>query len=671
MRDAPITYITASPLPRRSRLSRLSSLIIPRDADDQRIHGHRDGSIHRGTSLHRDSLEVARESQRRRSPRSSHFGAAIPGGTDNIRSGRRRDFVPISDPIPMRVNSTIPSSFLAVSSRTNPIGPRDFPVSPGGTQEPVHISGPSVSRLARFRRFISSSLEAHSPVHQSHSGTQTPPQRPTRDSLPSSDFTRLPSLDMEDSTANFTTVSNSEHNTGQETQRSGPQVLQESMGENSVRPRASGWTDRWTDRSPVGRRESRRVPGLLGGRTTRILRRDPDGPLPRILSLAAFALAAQLSGSTEQNAGGLQAIGPDDLDGNLHNLFWALQNDLHRGAGESGAAESGNVVGRLAGPATALNYLRVFRFMSNATSTDDPSDSSTRDRSFDSNRAIDEPAITQTLHDESEGRTVTLVVVGVRSIPAEGVANDTQSATEASFGSSREFSPLIPASRFLSGGSGSLLRNANGRSRLSHRRRASSGGITTFPANYDSQRHQRTLSTSNPSSTDATQIPGSITSLGVPSVPHSNYPAGPHPPPTTPAEPGLSAYSSQATTPSRRPSSASAVHQPQLPIREAAVSQPREAAPPIAENQEQPVRHVQQRRRSDTEFARHRDLGAGAARRNGVVAPDDGDTVAPTGMGSRSWLIYVVGTNLAQDHPALRAPSLFTDVSHSNRSAAV
>ena len=71
----------------------------------------------------------------------------------------------------------------------------------------------------------------------------------------------------------------------------------------------------------------------------------------------------------------------------------------------------------------------------------------------------------------------------------------------------------------------------------------------------------------------------------------------------------------------------------------------------------QPEQGVRQRRGSDSEYARHRDLGSGAARRNGVVEPDN---VPDQG---RSWLIYVVGTNLSEDHPAFATPSLFTDVS--------
>ena len=65
---------------------------------------------------------------------------------------------------------------------------------------------------------------------------------------------------------------------------------------------------------------------------------------------------------------------------------------------------------------------------------------------------------------------------------------------------------------------------------------------------------------------------------------------------------------------------------------------------------------ARQRRRSDSEFARRPELSSGATRRNGVVEPDN----APQG-GGRSWLIYVVGTNVSPDHPAFTMPTLFTD----------
>lgn len=197
----------------------------------------------------------------------------------------------------------------------------------------------------------------------------------------------------------------------------------------------------------------------------------------------------------------------------------------------------------------------------------------------------------------------------------------------------------------------------------SSRRASTGGGIGPFPADYDSQRHQRTSSSQGPRSADGTLIPESTSS---PSLPTSDSPPGPRPPPSTPAEPSLSTYSSQVTTPSRRPSSASFVPQGQISTREAAIPHLREVADPIIAHQDYSPHRVQHRRRSESEFARHRDLGSGAARRNGVVAPDEIDNPAPTIARSRSWLIYVVGTNIAEDHPALTAPSLFTDVSGFN-----
>lgn len=66
---------------------------------------------------------------------------------------------------------------------------------------------------------------------------------------------------------------------------------------------------------------------------------------------------------------------------------------------------------------------------------------------------------------------------------------------------------------------------------------------------------------------------------------------------------------------------------------------------------------ARQRRRSDSEYARHRGLGAGSNRRNGVVEPDN--ATPPVG---RSWLIYVVGANVSENNLAFATPSLFTDV---------
>jgi hypothetical protein len=105
-------------------------------------------------------------------------------------------------------------------------------------------------------------------------------------------------------------------------------------------------------------------------------------------------------------------------------------------------------------------------------------------------------------------------------------------------------------------------------------------------------------------------------------------------------------------SPIRRPSSASAVQVPPIPgSDEDRPAQVLETPP-----SEPSFNTARQRRRSDSEFARRPELGSGAARRNGVVEPDH----PPVGAG-RSWLIYVVGTNVSPDHPAFTMPSLFTD----------
>jgi len=126
----------------------------------------------------------------------------------------------------------------------------------------------------------------------------------------------------------------------------------------------------------------------------------------------------------------------------------------------------------------------------------------------------------------------------------------------------------------------------------------------------------------------------------------SESPPGPVPPPSTPAD-----IRSGHATPNRRPSSASAAHASGLP--DLNEDQDSYSAPLPAESAFNTAR---QRRRSDSEFARRPELSSGNSRRNGVVEPD-----RPLNGAGRSWLIYVVGTNVSPDHPAFTMPSLFTD----------
>ncbi|KAG7005587.1 hypothetical protein G7Y79_00019g047670 [Physcia stellaris] len=408
------------------------------------------------------------------------------------------------------------------------------------------------------------------------------------------------------------------------------------------------WAERWTERNSGARRESRRMPSMLRGRSSRLIRRDDEGPLPRILHLAAAAIAAQLSGTPEQAFNNTHAIGAEGLDGSLATLFRTLQ--LATASTTDFRSPDGmNETPRFPGSQTPLNFLRVFRFVgtsASGTSTNLPAEERLGTRSRSDNEIGEENL------EHSEGRVVTLVMVGVRSVPSDHVGDDALNG-EPTLDALLNL-PTGPTNNILRHASGGLLRHADGRSRFPRRRRASMGGVNPFPANYDSQRHQRMHSTSRQGSLDT----AAISSSALPSA-LSESPPGPHPPPSTPADPGLSAYSSGTTTPNRRPSSASALQHPPLPGREIASQHLREAG--ILSSEDRAFQAVQQRRRSDSEFARQRDLGAGAARRNGVVEPDEVEAGDPPPQGSRSWLIYVVGTNLSEDHPAFATPSLFTD----------
>lgn len=244
---------------------------------------------------------------------------------------------------------------------------------------------------------------------------------------------------------------------------------------------------------------------------------------------------------------------------------------------------------------------------------------------------VDGQQSTESTNDETDRRLLTLVVVGVRSMPTN---NQNGAGNENPPGGRLNLETLLP---FLS--PGNFLRS-NGSTRRSERR---SRGHRHSLSAASAPSAQLRSPTSSRRQSDAGELASSLPSV------FTESPAGPNPPPSTPAEPSLSRVASGANTPSRRPSSASALL-------------PRLAEDPIPgidepiEENSSAFTFPRQRRRSDSEAARHRGLGSGAARRNGVVEPD-----RPSQGTTRSWLIYVIGTNLAENHPAFATPSLFTD----------
>lgn len=660
MQSTPITHITASPMPRRStRMARLSSIIMPRYAASGTLgdgnHGHGEGRSLRRRLSNTDPSSTTNVSGDHRSRRQSLFGSLTPRSSTESRPRRPRGLAPISRPFPLSPDGSLPPSGFTQSPLRDSLPSNTISTGPGSPPSRFFSISRS-ARLSRVRRSISTPFEAFLPTQNAPSqdqGRQLPPQRPARLTPTNDSNFLLSTRHLTDSSIDLNSPRpESSLSNNREQRVSGVSTSSESPERAVSRIEPANWTERWTERGLGGRREGRRMPSILRGRSSRLIRRDNDGPLPRILHLAATAIAAQLSGTSEQPVPDMQAIGPDDLNGSLNNLFRTLQNATSL-TGETRTHDGSQDSSRPLGPLPPLNFLRVFRFVSQTSTTIAPSAASNAERTGGRTRADNQSAIDENASVDPEGRTVTLVVVGVRSVPSENIGHEDTAARDPNLDSILNFSPLAPTNA-LRHGAGGLLRHPDGRSRFPHRRRASIGGLNTFPANYDSQRHQRTLSSSRQGSTEISPDSGSVNPLAL-----SESPPGPNPPPSTPADTGLSAYSSAAPTPSRRPSSASAIQQPPMPNRDQAVQHLREAG--ISDPEDQTSR-VQHRRRSDSEFARHRDLGAGAARRNGVVEPDEVDTGDTPAQRSRSWLIYVVGTNLSEDHPALTTPSLFTDV---------
>ena len=623
--QAPITNITASPMPsRRSVMSRLGSRLLPRSATMSSLTTEENTGDHQRILQRDNSQRRPQTSENRRNRRLSMLG---PFSGSN--SSRPRQRAPISRPFPIMVDGSLPPSGLPTIP-LRPTSPDQLTSNYNGIIEDASASIRR-SRLERVRRSISSPIEnlfsssSNQPSHDRQ--TQTPPRRPSRIPLADETDYLLPPLNVADTNIDLDETGSRgfDYNDPRSIEVFTP-----------VPESPSPWTHRWDEHRV--RRDARRVPNLLRGRSSRIIRRDDEAPLSRILQFTAAAIAAQLSG-TPDAIGDMEPISDDGLDGGLNTFVETLNN-------AATTAATGTEANRTFTTLPPMNFLRVFRFVNTNADRRRAQASSAHSESTRTTHVNDGGDVDE----GSDGRTVTLVVVGVRSVPSASINHDGSEGSQASLDALLSL-PLLPPQTPMRSGPGGLLRHSDGRSRFTARRRASMGGVNSFPANFDSQRHSRMYGTSRPGS-------GHTTPVNATSVPLvlSESPPGPHPPPSTPADPGLSAQASGNTTPSRRPSSASAVHHIPTLHHDSSAQRPREADVTTAVELDA-TQTVRQRRRSDSEFARHRDLGAGAARRNGVVEPDN----APSQ--SRSWLIYVVGTNLSEDHPAFATPSLFTDVS--------
>ena len=613
LRDAPITHIaaTASPLyRRRSTMSRLGSRILPnavvrgfhQNGDELPVEGraHQNGIVARFSR----SAPDRQPGEHSNTSRLSMFGSF--SGRSNSMLSRRQS---IRGPFPNNY-----ASFPDIPPETRDIGPTENSI------EESLASSRSWHRRARLHRVRASLVSPLSSIFGPSTDTpsqspRTPQRRPSRVAFADDSDHLLPPLaSMTDPRLDFEEPA--ELDSVEPELRHAPPIPSPTASTRALNA-ANG---------------IRRLPHTLRSRSTRLIRRGEPTSLSTILHVAAAAIAAQLSGSPNPPVPAGAGLGGEGLD-SLHTLLQTLQN-------ATTLPTNGDGSGSGAGD-PPVNILRVFRFVNGENRGGASSAASTTSAGgADSGGDATDIEDHQPRHNGQDGRTVTLVVVGVRSVPSDGSPEDEIMGPSLDTLLSL---PLIPSATRATGPR-ELLRRADVRSRWSSRRN-SMGSFSSFPGQYDSQRHHRTSnSVRSPSASELTPTSSVIPAL------LSESPPGPHPPPSTPAEPVLSG----TTTPNRRPSSASAIHPPALPDL-SEDSTPR-SNPTHGEGGPQPANPITQRRRSDSEFARRPELGSGAARRNGVVEPD-----TPPAQGGRSWLIYVVGTNVSENHPAFTTPSLFTD----------
>ncbi|ETI27514.1 hypothetical protein G647_09705 [Cladophialophora carrionii CBS 160.54] len=372
-------------------------------------------------------------------------------------------------------------------------------------------------------------------------------------------------------------------------------------------------------------------PGLRS-RSTRLIRRGEHPPLSQVLQLAAAAIAAQLSGHATASSTSGRHLSGDTFDGSIQNFVQTLQDAATAQAGENIDMNASD------GDLPPVNFMRVFQFPNDENGSPIASQAQARD--------VDQMDLDSITGPGDNDRSVTLVLVGVRSLPHGSDASGGENGTLGPSLDTLLSLPFLPPANVLrNGSSGALFRRSDGRNRHTARRHSMTN--FSFPAQYESQRHQRTRTHNSRLSSHSDQIAPTTPDAGPGSTLVSESPPGPHPPPSTPAD-----IRSGHATPIRRPSSASAAANQTLSDLDEDRPQQELDNPPY----ETSFNAARQRRRSDSEFARRPELGSGAARRNGMVEPDP----PPAGAG-RSWLIYVVGTNVSPDHPAFAMPSLFTD----------
>ena len=467
----------------------------------------------------------------------------------------------------------------------------------------------SLPAIFRRRSFRSSPTDTPSPQNSSANIMDEPPRNQESSAQTIHNATEIP----------LTTNSNSDIGTN---------VTQPDAITNNTRTSNSTSNSNRLSIIGAGRNRSNPERTLLprflpsGRRSTRPRGEDQATMLSRLLSVAAAATAASLMGDDQRSNTQGRATLSDSDDGSFDGFLQALQNGRIASALRQSNTGTTDEPGETTRATVPLNFFRMFRFGSNNgnASAEDRSDQMDVD-----NSGIGEGFQEHGTRNNEEGRMIPIIIVGIRSINPNNI-------------SSHDIPPFIDAlSNFptpvITHGEStidSILRPPQNGTRFSHRRRASLSGLGSHPPNLDHHRQQRLYESFRPWMTN------------------SELPAGPRPPPSTPASPGMSTVSSGNTTPTETPSSTAPSRRHSFARRGGSGNSFATAEEPLG-----PTRTPRPRRLSESDFAR---FGSGASRRNGIVEPD-----AAANEASRSWIIYVLGGSYPENHPILTTPSLFTD----------
>ena len=639
--NTPVTYITASPMPRRSRLSSLRGRLFPRHGSQRPID---DNAQVGGGLFWRRSSSGARSRQAAQGLRvhthRRHLSSLAMSRSANSAPGSRSVMGPVSLHDSTNFSRRRPSSMASH-------GPHEEQARVSSTSRPARHTTYAQSSSADnlFARFHRRRLPPSSRIDLAHQ-TESSAHSWVLDPL-DADANRDASLEHPPGVRSTDNTTRPDQILPTIFSTHGSQSQSRVLSDDRGSPDDASWIRRLSVVGSSSRRHDSRASSRSSRSHIGLAQRNDDLAWSIILSVAAGSVAAQVSGSSLDSPVPMQALRPRSQDATLQRVSHLLQHAEHWGhMGRDNSSMD---------TASSFDSMRIFRLVSRSTGSSSLGNTSVGGRS--SPQILPVP-----VQGDYEDRNITIVLVALRTpstanMRAQAVNEPSSLSRAHSRNSLLETPTSAPPSIQAGDNTGHQPREIERRSRLVLLRRASFGGARRASHDMSSdatfQRHRRSFRNAFTNRRNMGARPRSYT-LSEPSP-------GPAPPPSTPAEFAISAASSHTTAPAGAASAGSA-SRPSVAFAEPSPDRAsfHDDHPSIETHSLRPVR---QRRQSDSDFARHRNLGAGAARRNGVVEPDELDPMRPAANRSRNWLVYVVGTDISQDRSMWTAPGLYNDVS--------